>query len=114
MACRVKRLIHPAAILAPTDAGLGQVIVGMLPVAVALAGCRLSTATVAFMGWFGPRGLASIVLGLVYLEQHAHLPGRQATTAAGMATVLLSVLGHCLSAMPVISLTSLRKASKAP
>jgi NhaP-type Na+/H+ or K+/H+ antiporter len=46
---------------------LSLTVVRMLPVAVALVGTRLSNATVIFMGWFGPRGLASIVLGLVYL-----------------------------------------------
>ena len=50
-------------------------MVRMLPVAIALIGTRLSAASVAFMGWFGPRGLASIVLGLVYLEQETHFPG---------------------------------------
>jgi NhaP-type Na+/H+ or K+/H+ antiporter len=45
-------------------------LVRMLPVAIALVGTRLSRASVVFMGWFGPRGLASIVLGLVFLEQH--------------------------------------------
>ena len=42
-----------------------QAVARMLPVAIALIGTRLSRATVLFMGWFGPRGLASIVLGLV-------------------------------------------------
>ena len=49
-------------------------VVRMVPVAIALTGTRLSPATVLFMGWFGPRGLASIVLGLVYLEQGLYLP----------------------------------------
>ena len=57
---------------------LSLTVVRMLPVAIALIGTRLSRATVLFMGWFGPRGLASIVLGLVYLEQQAHLPGESA------------------------------------
>ena len=54
---------------------LSLTLVRMVPVALALAGTGLSRTTVLFMGWFGPRGLASIVLGLVYLEQQAHLPG---------------------------------------
>jgi NhaP-type Na+/H+ or K+/H+ antiporter len=49
----------------------------MLPVAIALLGTRLSAATVLFMGWFGPRGLASMVLGLVFLEEEARLPGKE-------------------------------------
>jgi sodium/hydrogen antiporter len=56
------------------------------------------------MGWFGPRGLASIVLGLVYLEQETRLPGELTIRYALMATVLLSIFAHGLSAMPGISL----------
>lgn len=78
--------------------------VRMLPVAMALIGTRLSAATVVFMGWFGPRGLASIVLGLVYLEQESHLPGESTIKLAVMTTVLLSILAHGLSAMPGIGL----------
>ena len=37
----------------------------MLPVFVALLGTRLSRVTVSFIGWFGPRGLASIVFGIL-------------------------------------------------
>jgi hypothetical protein len=48
---------------------------------VALAGTGLSRSTVLFLGWFGPRGLASIVLGLVYLERHANLPGESSRLA---------------------------------
>ena len=61
-------------------------------------------ATVLFMGWFGPRGLASIVLGLVYLEQETHQPGEPTIRLAVMATVLLSIFAHGLSAMPGIKL----------
>jgi NhaP-type Na+/H+ or K+/H+ antiporter len=81
-------------------------VVRMLPVAVSLLGSGLDQATVAFMGWFGPRGLASIVLGLVYLEQEKHLPGEEVTRLAVMATVLLSILAHGLSAAPGIRLLS--------
>jgi NhaP-type Na+/H+ or K+/H+ antiporter len=83
---------------------LSLTIVRMLPVAVSLAGSGLDKATVAFMGWFGPRGLASIVLGLVYLEEEKHLPGEHVTRLAVMATVLLSIFAHGLSAAPGIRL----------
>ena len=79
-------------------------VVRMLPVVVALLGTRLNWATVVFMGWFGPRGLASIVLGLVYLEHSAHQPGESTIRLAVMATVLLSIFAHGLSAVPGISL----------
>jgi NhaP-type Na+/H+ or K+/H+ antiporter len=83
---------------------LSLTVVRMLPVAIALIGTRLGWATVAFMGWFGPRGLASIVLGLVYLEQEMHLPGEQTIRFTVMITVLLSIFVHGLSAMPGIEL----------
>jgi sodium/hydrogen antiporter len=83
---------------------LSLTVVRMLPVAIALLGTRLSLPSVLFMGWFGPRGLASIVLGLVYLEQELHLPGESAMRATVMLTVALSIFAHGLSAMPGISL----------
>jgi sodium/hydrogen antiporter len=79
---------------------LSLTLVRMLPVAIALIGTRLNRASVLFMGWFGPRGLASIVLGLVYLEQETHQTGESTIRLAVMLTVLLSIFAHGLSAMP--------------
>ena len=92
---------------------LSLTVVRMLPVAVALIGTHLSRASVIFMGWFGPRGLASIVLGLVYLEEELHLPGEPAIRGAVMATVVLSIFLHGLSAMPGIGLYARKVASLA-
>jgi sodium/hydrogen antiporter len=50
------------------------------------------------MGWFGPRGLASIVLGLVYLQQELNLPGEPTIRLALIVTVFLSIFAHGLSA----------------
>ena len=86
----------------------------MVPVAIALMGTRLSPASVVFMGWFGPRGLASIVLGLVYLEQGLYLPGEHTTRLAVIATVALSIFAHGLSAMPGIGLYARKIASLPP
>ena len=83
---------------------LSLTVIRMLPVAIALMGARLDSASVAFVGWFGPRGLASIVLGLVYLEQEMNLPGEPAIRSAVMVTVLLSIFAHGLSAIPAIDL----------
>jgi NhaP-type Na+/H+ or K+/H+ antiporter len=83
---------------------LSLTLVRMAPVALALVGTGLSRATVLFMGWFGPRGLASIVLGLVYLEQQANQSGEATIRLAVMATVLLSIFAHGLSALPGINL----------
>ena len=79
---------------------LSLTIIRMLPVALALIGTGLSRATVLFMGWFGPRGLASIVLGLVYLEEQTHQPAATTIKLAVMMTVLLSIFAHGLSALP--------------
>jgi NhaP-type Na+/H+ or K+/H+ antiporter len=85
-------------------AALSLTIVRMLPVAIALIGTHLNKATVLFMGWFGPRGLASIVLGLVYLEEEANLPGEPTIKLAVMLTVFCSIFAHGLSALPGIGL----------
>jgi NhaP-type Na+/H+ or K+/H+ antiporter len=79
-------------------------LVRMIPVAIALAGAHLSKPTVIFLGWFGPRGLASIVLGLIYLEKEIHLPGEPTIRLAVMATVLVSIFAHGLSSGPGIGL----------
>jgi NhaP-type Na+/H+ or K+/H+ antiporter len=90
---------------------LSLTVVRMLPVALALIGTRLNRATVLFMGWFGPRGLASIVLGLVYLEHGLNQPDAPTIRLAVMVTVLLSIFAHGLSAMPGISLYAAKVAA---
>jgi NhaP-type Na+/H+ or K+/H+ antiporter len=92
---------------------LSLTLVRMVPVAIALIGTRLSRPTVLFMGWFGPRGLASIVLGLVYLEQRTQQAGESTIRLAVMVTVLLSIFAHGISALPGIKLYS-RKISNLP
>ena len=81
---------------------LSLTVVRMIPVAVALIGMQLRPVTVLFLGWFGPRGLASVVLGLVYLEQEAALPGEPLVVLAVITTVLCSVIAHGMSAAPAI------------
>jgi sodium/hydrogen antiporter len=87
---------------------LSLTIIRMLPVAISLIGAHLKISTVLFMGWFGPRGLASIVLGLVYIEQEARLPGEPTIRLAVTMTVLLSIFAHGFSALPGIGLYSKR------
>jgi NhaP-type Na+/H+ or K+/H+ antiporter len=83
---------------------LSLTLVRMLPVALSMIGTHLSAASVVFMGWFGPRGLASIVLGLVAVEQEVDMAGASLVTLGVLATVLLSVFAHGLSASPGIRL----------
>jgi sodium/hydrogen antiporter len=83
---------------------LSLTVVRMLPVAIALIGSGVDLAGTIFMGWFGPRGLASIVLGLVYMKQELNLPGEDTIRLAVIVTVLLSIFAHGLSARAGISL----------
>ncbi len=78
---------------------LSLTVVRMLPVALALLGTGLPAATVAFIGWFGPRGLASIIFAMLALDD---LTGAaiDAVSVIGL-TVLLSVFSHGLSAKPL-------------
>ncbi|MER6216958.1 cation:proton antiporter [Streptomyces sp. NPDC001674] len=73
-------------------------VVRMLPVAVALAGSGLRVPTVAYIGWFGPRGLASVVLGLLLLEEE-HVQGVELLVRVVAVTTGLSVLLHGVSAV---------------
>jgi NhaP-type Na+/H+ or K+/H+ antiporter len=95
-------------------AGLSLTVVRMLPVAIALWGTRLSSATVLFMGWFGPRGLASIVLGLVYIEHGMQQEGLSTIRLAVMATVFISIFAHGLSAAPGMKLYARKIAELEP
>jgi len=83
---------------------LSLTVVRMVPVAIALIGTRLNAASILFMGWFGPRGLASIVLGLVFMEKEAHLPCEETIRLAVMVTVMLSIFAHGFSTLPGIDL----------
>jgi NhaP-type Na+/H+ or K+/H+ antiporter len=76
-------------------------VVRMLPVAVAVIGLGLRPATIAFLGWFGPRGLASIILALVVVEEEPALNGIDEIFLVMTITVLLSVVAHGISAAPL-------------
>ncbi|MES0361143.1 MAG: cation:proton antiporter [Anaerolineales bacterium] len=82
---------------------LSLTIVRMLPVGISLIGAQLYRSTILFIGWFGPRGLASIVLGLIFLKEEANLAGENLISLVVAATVLLSVFAHGVSAAPGIN-----------
>ena len=79
---------------------LSLTIVRMVPVAIALLGSHARAPTVLFLGWFGPRGLASIVFGVVVVEA-AGLPHTSELMIALTVTVALSVVAHGASAAPL-------------
>jgi NhaP-type Na+/H+ or K+/H+ antiporter len=83
-----------------TYAALSLTIIRMAPVAVSLIGAGIHLPTIAFAGWFGPRGLATIVFLLTVVED-ADLAHTQLVVQVATVTVCLSVVAHGVSA-PVL------------
>jgi NhaP-type Na+/H+ or K+/H+ antiporter len=79
---------------------LSLTVVRLLPVALSLLGTGLDRGTVLFVGWFGPRGLASVVFALLAVEELGETPVVAPAIAAVSLTVLLSVALHGISAGP--------------
>ncbi|WP_406031198.1 cation:proton antiporter [Nocardioides sp. NBC_00163] len=87
---------------------LSLTVVRMLPVVLALLGAGLDRYSVVFVGWFGPRGLASVIFALIALEG-LHGAGEDVVAVISL-TVLLSVMAHGFSAVPAAN----RFAAKGP
>jgi NhaP-type Na+/H+ or K+/H+ antiporter len=79
---------------------LSLTVIRMVPVAVALLGSGMRLPTVGFIGWFGPRGLASIVFALM-LEEDGGVTHAETVMTTAFVTVGLSVLLHGLTAAPL-------------
>ena len=79
---------------------LSLTVVRMFPVVIAMAGSRARGPTLGFVGWFGPRGLASIVFAVIVVEE-SNLPHETLIVQAIYLTVGLSVLAHGLTAAPL-------------
>jgi len=79
---------------------LSLTVVRMAPVALSLVGSGLKLRTVAFVGWFGPRGLASIIFALIAVESLHEEPAVATVVSVIATTVVLSVLAHGLTAPP--------------
>ena len=79
---------------------LSLTVLRMAPVALALIGAGLGRAAVAFVGWFGPRGLASVVFALLTLEELGEKGAGPAVEVIAV-TVLLSVVLHGATAEPL-------------
>ena len=88
---------------------LSLTVIRMIPVAISMLGTRLRADTILLMGWFGPRGLASVVFTLMAYESF-HEASRSFDTLAAVAawTILLSVVLHELSAVPLANWYSRR------
>jgi NhaP-type Na+/H+ or K+/H+ antiporter len=79
---------------------LSLTVVRMVPVTIAMLGTRARARTVAFLGWFGPRGLASIVFAVIVVQE-AQLPHTGTILVTTYATVGLSVFAHGITAAPL-------------
>ena len=80
-------------------AALSLTIVRMIPVSIALAGTGLRGPSHLFLGWFGPRGLASILFALLVLEEMG-TPAAKEIGVITMATVTFSIIAHGITAAP--------------
>ncbi len=79
---------------------LSLTIVRVLPMYVALTGSGESTHSRLFLGWFGPRGLASIVFAVIVLD--SGLPGAEMMSIVVAATVFFSLIAHGITAKPLV------------
>jgi NhaP-type Na+/H+ or K+/H+ antiporter len=80
---------------------LSLTVLRMLPVVLGFGRFKLDLATRLFIGWFGPRGIASILYILVAVEQLGEIKGHETVFAVATLTILLSILLHGLSAQPL-------------
>jgi len=92
----IDRVTWPALLYAV----LSLTVIRILPVFLCLIGTRTSTADKLFIGWFGPRGLATIVFAILVLDEK--LPGNDTIMLAAGWTVLLSVIAHGVTANPLV------------
>ena len=76
-------------------------VIRMVPVVLVLTGTRLPLPEKLFIAWFGPRGLASVVFGVIVVGEA--LPNGQTITLTAALTILLSVLTHGVSANPLVA-----------
>ena len=81
---------------------LSLTLIRMVPVFLSLIGKHLRWETTIFLGWFGPRGLASILFVLLVLD-HAHLAQESLVFNTVIVTVALSVFLHGITALPGVN-----------
>jgi NhaP-type Na+/H+ or K+/H+ antiporter len=79
---------------------LSLTVIRMLPVAISMVGTGAKPATLGFLGWFGPRGLASIVFAVIVVEE-SHLAAVDTILEATYITIGLSVFAHGATAAPL-------------
>jgi NhaP-type Na+/H+ or K+/H+ antiporter len=75
-------------------------VVRMLPIWLSLLGTGLELREKLFLGWFGPRGIASILFTLIMIDEF-DFPREQELLACVSMTVFLSIILHGVSAAPL-------------
>jgi NhaP-type Na+/H+ or K+/H+ antiporter len=86
---------------------LSLTVIRMLPVYLSFAGMTMSTGRKLFVGWFGPRGLVSVVFAFMVL--HRNLPNGEELALTVACTIILSILAHGFSANPLSALMASKK-----
>lgn len=81
-------------------AALSLTVLRMIPVAISLIGTKFDLSTILFIGWFGPRGIASILYVLIVVNEVHSIKGHETIYAVITVTVLSSIILHGLSAQP--------------
>jgi NhaP-type Na+/H+ or K+/H+ antiporter len=79
---------------------LSLTVIRILPVTLSLIGSNIKWDSTLFMGWFGPRGLASVVLALIALERLSPFQGQETFILTVFITVFFSVIAHGITALP--------------
>jgi len=92
-------------------AALSLTVIRMVPMFLSLTGLPLGTDSKLFVSWFGPRGLVSIVFVIIVLN--AGVPGGDSLAMTVVCTVILSILAHGLSAVPLARIYGARLAKDA-
>lgn len=91
---------------------LSLTVIRAIPVAISLIGTRTDAPTVAFLGWFGPRGLASILF-LVLVVEKTNLPNGELIAGVVTLVVLLSTVLHGATAYPLAQLYAKTRSGEA-
>ena len=79
---------------------LSLTVIRMVPVAISLIGAKMDWGTIGFIGWFGPRGIAS-VLYLLMVVGTLGVKGHEQMLSVIILTVLISIFVHGISAVPL-------------
>jgi len=85
---------------------LSLTLLRMLPVALSLIGSKLDMETVLFIGWFGPRGIASVLYILIVVHAVVDIKGHETIYSVATLTIFMSIFLHGLSAKPLVKLYS--------